>query len=146
VRIASLMPTSFTTFLQKVLTNERLDARMPLEGGMGCIFCSIVRGEAPAIIVYQDDLITAFRDIHPRAPVHILLVPNQHIPSAADLRPDHEAIIARLVLVATDLARRERIEARGYRLVANVGREGGQSVSHLHVHLLGGRPLGVPWG
>ena len=113
---------------------------------MGCLFCGVVQGEKPATILYQDDLVTAFRDIRPRAPVHFLVVPNEHIPSAADLGPRHAEMLARLFVVARQLAEREGIADSGYRLAFNVGRDAGQSVDHLHLHVLGGRPLAWPPG
>jgi len=110
-----------------------------------CIFCHIVRGEAPAEIVYQDDDITAFRDLHPQAPVHILIVPNRHITGMAQARPEDAALLGKLFLVARRLAEQEDI-VNGYRLVINNGALAGQSVFHLHAHLLGGRRLTWPPG
>jgi histidine triad (HIT) family protein len=110
-----------------------------------CVFCRIVRGEAPARIVYQDQEVTAFHDLHPQAPVHILIVPNRHIVGVAHVEPQDAALLGELFVVARQLAEQEGI-AKGYRLVVNSGRLAGQSVFHLHVHLLGGRPLGWPPG
>ena len=110
-----------------------------------CIFCRIVRGEAPARIVYQDEDVTAFHDLHPRAPTHILVVPNQHISGMAVANPEDGPVLGKLLLVARRLAEQEDV-VDGYRLVINNGRQAGQSVFHLHVHLLGGRPLGWPPG
>ena len=110
-----------------------------------CLFCRIVRGEAPARIVYQDEDITAFHDLHPRAPIHFLLVPNRHIVGVADVEPEDAAVLGKLFVVARRLAEQEGI-VNGYRLVVNNGPRAGQSVFHLHVHLLGGRPLGWPPG
>ncbi len=110
-----------------------------------CIFCDIVAGRAPAEIVYQDQLITAFRDAHPQAPVHILIVPNRHIPSCADLTPDDQAMLGHLLVRVSPLATQENI-ASGFRLVVNTGRPAGQSVFHLHFHLLGGRTFRWPPG
>ena len=110
-----------------------------------CVFCRIVRGQAPAHIVYQDDTVTAFEDAHPRAPVHILIVPNRHIVSVSQAEREDEPVLGRLFTVARQLA----VEAGvtdGYRLVVNVGPMAGQSVFHLHLHLLGGRRLGWPPG
>ena len=109
---------------------------------MTTLFAKIVRGELPADIVYQDELVTAFRDIRPLAPVHILIVPNTVIPTANDLTVDDEAVTGRMLTVAAELARREGIGESGYRLIVNCNRDGGQEVYHLHLHLLGGRPLG----
>lgn len=106
------------------------------------IFSKIIRREIPADIVFQDDLVTAFRDISPQAPVHILVVPNTIIPSLRDVNSDHEAALGRMMVVAARLAEEEGISANGYRLIVNCGDFGGQEVYHLHVHLLGGRPLG----
>ncbi len=110
-----------------------------------CIFCRIIQGTAPARIVYQDDEVTAFHDIHPRAPVHILIVPNKHIPGVNQVAPEDVPMLGRLFLVARRLAEEMAI-ADGYRLVLNTGRRAGQSVFHLHVHLLGGRSFGWPPG
>ena len=107
-----------------------------------CLFCKIRDGQIPATIVYRDERVTAFRDIHPRAPVHILIVPNKPIPTANDVTDADESLIGHLYTVARDLARREGIAEDGYRLIVNCNAHGGQEVYHLHVHLLGGRPLG----
>lgn len=111
-----------------------------------CVFCRIARREAPADIVYQDDEIIAFRDINPQAPIHILIVPRRHIPAIAALGTEDGALAGRLMLVARDLAEREGIARSGYRLVVNNGPQAGQSVAHLHVHLLGGRHMRWPPG
>lgn len=111
-----------------------------------CLFCRIVAGEVPSTQVHQDDLVIAFRDIAPRAPTHILLVPRRHVPSAADLVEDDGPLLGRLFAVAAKLARDEGIAENGYRLVSNVGRWGGQSVDHLHIHLMGGRSFNWPPG
>ncbi len=111
-----------------------------------CIFCHIVHRQAPADIVYQDEEITAFRDINPQAPVHILVVPSRHIPAVTALRSGDEALTGRLLLVARDLAEQEGIAHTGYRLVINNGAQAGQSVDHLHLHLLGGRRMRWPPG
>ncbi|MBK7780656.1 MAG: HIT domain-containing protein [Anaerolineae bacterium] len=106
------------------------------------IFQRIARRELPADILYQDDWVTAFRDIRPAAPVHVLIVPNQLIVTAADVLPEHEAVLGRMLRVAADIARAEGIAESGYRLIVNCKADGGQEVPHLHLHLLGGRPLG----
>lgn len=106
------------------------------------LFSRIVTGEIPADILYQDDLVTAFRDISPQAPTHVLIVPNHVIPTAADITSDDEATLGRLMLVASRIAAEEGIAEDGYRLILNCGAHGGQEVWHLHLHLLGGRPLG----
>jgi len=106
------------------------------------IFSKIVLGEAPADIVYQDDRVTAFRDIHPQAPTHILIVPNKGIPTVNDVTAEDEALLGHLFVVAARLAEQEDIAKDGYRLIVNCNRYGGQVVFHLHMHLLGGRPMG----
>lgn len=109
---------------------------------MSTIFARIISGELPANIVYQDDLVTAFRDIDPAAPVHILIVPNKVIPTVNDLTPDDERMAGRMLLAARTIAEQEGIAESGYRLIINCNRDGGQEVYHLHMHLLGGRRLG----
>lgn len=111
-----------------------------------CLFCRIVAGSIPSTKVHEDDLILGFRDIAPRAPTHILLIPRDHIASAADLTEEHGAMLGRLFAVSAELARQEGIADAGYRLVSNVGRDGGQSVDHLHLHLMGGRAFEWPPG
>lgn len=110
-----------------------------------CVFCRIVRGEAPARIVYQDEDVTAFHDAHPRAPVHILIVPNRHIAGAAQVEPEDAALLGKLFVVARQVAEQAGT-LNAYRLVVNNGHLAGQSVFHLHLHLLGGRSLGWPPG
>jgi len=112
---------------------------------IACVFCRIVRGEAPARIVYQDEDVTAFHDLRPRAPTHILIVPNRHITGVGAAEPEDSALLGKLFVIARRLAEQEGI-VDGYRLVVNNGPRAGQSVFHLHVHLLGGRPLGWPPG
>lgn len=109
---------------------------------MTTIFSKIIAGEIPADIVYQDELVTAFRDVHPQAPTHILIVPNKEIPTVNDLSEEDEQVAGRLLLVAQKLAAQEGIAQDGYRLMINCNDHGGQEVFHLHLHLLGGRPLG----
>lgn len=111
-----------------------------------CLFCQIAAGTIPATIVHDDDQVMAFRDIAPRAPTHLLLIPRQHIDSALELTELDGPLLGRLFAVAADLARSEGIAAGGYRLVTNIGDWGGQTVDHLHLHLLGGRSLGWPPG
>lgn len=106
------------------------------------IFSKIIRKEIPADIVYQDDLVTAFRDINPRAPTHILIIPNNLIPTVDDVTPEDEQTLGRLFTAASKIARAEGIAKEGYRLIVNCRRHGGQEVYHLHMHLLGGRLLG----
>jgi histidine triad (HIT) family protein len=105
------------------------------------IFSKIITKEIPADIVYQDDLVTAFRDIAPQAPTHILIVPNKAIATAADVAADDELALGRMFTVAKKLAEQEGLEG-GFRLIVNCKEHGGQEVYHLHMHLLGGRPLG----
>jgi histidine triad (HIT) family protein len=110
-----------------------------------CVFCDIVAGRAPAQIIYQDEHVTAFHDLHPQAPVHILIVPNRHIVSCAELAAGDEALLGHLLVKAAQLAAQENV-ASGFRLVCNTGRPAGQSVYHLHLHVLGGRVFGWPPG
>lgn len=110
---------------------------------MATLFERIIAGELPADFVYRDDRVVAFRDIHPRAPVHILIVPVKMIATANDITADDEALVGHLFTVARDLASKEGIAADGYRLIINCNRHGGQEVYHLHLHLLGGAPLGA---
>jgi len=105
-----------------------------------CIFCKIIKHEIPAQIIYEDDEIMAFNDIHPQAPVHILLLPKKHIQSVAALSDQDTILAGKLILKARDLA--EKLNLKSFRLVANSGEDAGQSVPHLHFHLLGGRKLG----
>jgi histidine triad (HIT) family protein len=109
---------------------------------MSTIFSRIISGDAPADIVYQDEQVTCFRDIAPKAPTHILIVPNREIPTVNDLDEDDAMLIGHMVLVAKRLAAQEGIAESGYRLVVNVNQDGGQLVYHLHMHLIGGRALG----
>jgi histidine triad (HIT) family protein len=111
-----------------------------------CLFCGIVADEIPSTRVHDDELVIAIRDIAPRAPTHILLMPRRHIGSAADLTEADGPLLGRLFAVAAELARAEGIAEDGYRLTSNVGRWGGQTVDHLHVHLMGGRPFSWPPG
>jgi histidine triad (HIT) family protein len=111
-----------------------------------CIFCKIATGQIPANVVYQDAQATAFRDINPQAPVHVLVVPNQHIANSAVLEADHDAIVGSLVRTAAEVARREGVASSGYRLVINTGQDAQNTVPHLHIHLLGGRPMTWPPG
>ena len=106
-----------------------------------CAFCRIISGEAPAQVLYRDDEVIAFRDIHPVAPVHILVLPCEHIISLNQASAAHQALLGRLVLTARQLAEQEGVQNSGYRLILNTGSDGGQSVFHLHLHLLGGRHL-----
>lgn len=109
---------------------------------MPTIFSQIVRGEIPADIVYQDEEVTAFRDINPAAPTHILIIPNKAIPTVNDLSSEDQLVAGRMLLLASQLAEEEGIAEDGYRLIINCNEYGGQEVYHLHLHLIGGRPLG----
>ncbi|CAJ0991575.1 purine nucleoside phosphoramidase [Pantoea sp. Nvir] len=106
------------------------------------IFSKIIRREISADVVYQDELVTAFRDISPKAPTHVLIVLNVLVPTVNDLLPIHEESMGHLFTVALKIARSEGIAEDGYRLIINCNRHGGQEVNHIHMHLLGGRPLG----
>lgn len=106
------------------------------------IFSKIIRREIPADIVYQDELVTAFRDITPRAPTHILIVPNEFIPTINDVNEAHEPALGRMLTVAAKIARQENIADDGYRLIINCNHHGGQEVYHIHMHLVGGQALG----
>ena len=106
------------------------------------IFSKIIRKEIPSEMTYQDELVTAFRDISPQAPTHILIVPNKLIPTVSDVSSEDEAALGRLFTVAARLAEAEGLSGDGYRLIVNCREHGGQEVYHLHMHLLGGRPLG----
>lgn len=111
-----------------------------------CLFCQIAAGDIPSDRVYEDDLLVAINDINPVAPVHQLLMPRRHVESAADLGEDDAELLGRLFAVAARLAREAELPERGYRLVTNVGPDGGQSIPHLHLHLLGGRRFAWPPG
>jgi histidine triad (HIT) family protein len=127
---------------------ERQEAREPgtRRRDPGCLFCRIVAGEIPSTTVAEDDAVVAIRDIAPRAPTHVLLLPREHIPSAADLTDGDAAVLGRLFAMAAKVAREEGIAEGGYRIVTNVGRWGGQTVDHLHFHLMGGRAFTWPPG
>jgi len=114
--------------------------------GDECLFCRIVAGQIPSTRVHEDDLVIAIRDIAPRAPTHILVLPREHVASAADLTDAHAPLVGRIFAVAAELARSEGIADGGYRVVTNVGTWGGQTVDHLHFHLMGGRPFSWPPG
>ena len=110
-----------------------------------CIFCKIVAGSIPVKKIYEDDLSLSFADVSPQAPTHILVIPKQHIASQADATGEHAPLLGHLMSKAAELARGAGLK-RGYRVVINTGPDGGQSVEHLHLHLLGGRPMGWPPG
>lgn len=111
-----------------------------------CVFCKIVRGDIPSSKVYEDDQALAFRDITPAAPTHVLVVPKQHITSLAEIDDANATLYAHVLKIVAQIARDEGIAESGYRVVTNIGDEGGQSVHHLHFHLLGGRQMSWPPG
>ncbi len=112
----------------------------------GCLFCQIAGRERPGKVVYEDDRCVAFQDIHPKAPVHLLVIPRRHIASLNEVTPDDEPLFGHLLAVAARLARENGIDGSGYRTVINTNAEAGQSVFHLHVHVLGGRLMRWPPG
>jgi len=113
---------------------------------MSCLFCQIAEKKLPAKVAYEDEHVLAFHDIAPEAPVHVLVIPKKHITSLLDLTPEDDALVGGLVRRARDLAREMKLNDRGFRLVFNTGKDAGYSVFHIHLHLVGGRPLGWPPG
>ncbi len=111
-----------------------------------CVFCKIIAGEIDSDIVHSGERSIAFRDLHPQAPTHILIIPRRHVPTLEDLTPDDTPLLGEMFTVARRLAAEEGIAERGYRTVFNCREEGGQDIYHLHLHLLGGRPLAWPPG
>jgi diadenosine tetraphosphate (Ap4A) HIT family hydrolase len=122
------------------------DAEPATDRDPTCLFCRIVASEIPSTVVHEDELVLVIRDIAPRAPTHLLILPRRHIPSALELTEVDGPLLGRMFSVAADLARGQGIAEAGYRLVTNVGRWGGQSVDHLHLHLMGGRSFDWPPG
>ena len=112
---------------------------------MGCVFCKIAKGEIPSKKAYEDDKVLAFYDLEPQAPVHILIIPKEHIESAQDITPQNSQIVAHIFEVAAKLAKENNLDS-GFRIVNNTGKDGGQTVPHLHFHLLGGRSMKWPPG
>jgi histidine triad (HIT) family protein len=112
---------------------------------MSCLFCKIASGEIPSTAIYEDDRAYAFADINPRAPVHVLIIPREHISSLAEASAEKTALLGHLMAVAAGIARQKGL-AKGYRVVVNSGEEGGQTVDHLHLHLMGGRQMTWPPG
>lgn len=110
-----------------------------------CLFCKILAGEIPANRVYEDENAIAFPDINPQAPTHLLIIPKEHLASQTKVLAEHEQLLGHLLVVAAELARTHKLD-KGYRVVINTGEDGGQTVHHLHVHLLGGRPMHWPPG
>jgi histidine triad (HIT) family protein len=129
------------TILCQIINNSDPDTHDE-EEVMTTIFSKIIAGEIPADIVYQDEQVTAFRDIEPQAPIHILIVPNKEIPTVNDMRIDDEQLIGHMFTVAQQIALREGIAEDGYRLLVNCNKNAGQEVFHLHMHFFAGRPLG----
>ncbi len=113
---------------------------------MDCLFCKIINGEIPSSKVYEDEKVYAFRDIEPQAPTHILIIPKEHIASANELNEENASIVGHIFAVAAKIAKEEGIADNGYRIVNNCGQDGGQTVGHLHFHMLGGRSLQWPPG
>jgi histidine triad (HIT) family protein len=113
---------------------------------MSCLFCRIVAGEIPAAKVHEDDDLVAFDDIHPQAPMHVLIVPRAHVATVNDLGPDHDRLVGAMVRTAAAIARERGYDQRGFRTVFNCNAEAGQTVFHLHLHVLGGRMLAWPPG
>ena len=110
---------------------------------MNCLFCKIIAGEIPSTKVYEDDKILAFLDINPAAPVHILVVPKEHINSAADINAENSAVISHIFETIAKLAHEKGVAEKGFRVVTNIGKQGGQTVEHLHFHIIGGRQLSM---
>lgn len=113
---------------------------------MDCLFCKIINGDIPSSKVYEDELVYAFRDIEPQAPTHILIIPKEHIASANELTEENASVVGHVFAVAAKIAKAEGIAEGGYRIVNNCGEDGGQTVKHLHFHMLGGRSLQWPPG
>ena len=113
---------------------------------MGCLFCRIAAGDLPATVVHQDDQVIAFEDNNPQAPMHLLIIPRLHIATLNDLEPGHDALIGTMMRRAAALAAERGYDGRGYRTVFNCQKDAGQTVFHLHLHVLAGRPLGWPPG
>jgi histidine triad (HIT) family protein len=111
-----------------------------------CIFCKIIKKEIKSDMLYEDDNLVAFRDINPQAPIHVLIVPKQHISKVSDLNQENKDLISDLILTANKIAEKLQIKKEGYRLVFNCGLQAGQEVPHIHLHLLGGRTFGWPPG
>ena len=107
-----------------------------------CIFCKIIKGEIPSNKVYEDDEILAFKDINPAAPIHILVIPKEHIKSLAEMEDGEEKIIAKIYKIINEIAEKQGFKEKGYRVIVNCGKDGGQEVEHLHFHLLAGKQLG----
>jgi histidine triad (HIT) family protein len=120
------------------------DTNPPNSNQSDCLFCRIVAGEIPASVVASNDHGLAFRDLHPTAPTHVLVVPKIHIANAGEIHPEHGTVLAGLFGLAQEVAGKEGLSERGYRLVFNVGEDSGNSVAHLHLHVIGGQRMGWP--
>lgn len=107
-----------------------------------CLFCNMAQGKMQVDKLYEDDLVFSVRDIHPRAPIHVMVIPKQHIPSALDLTDEHGPLLGRLFAAAAQVIHQEGMDERGCRLAFNVGEYAGMTIPHLHLHIVGGRPLG----
>lgn len=129
------------------MADSRPDALPPDAPPPGdCLFCRILSGDLPSAAVASSDTAYAFRDVNPIMPTHVLVIPREHVGDAADLRPEHGAVLAAMYALANAVAAQEGLADRGYRLVFNVGADSGNTVPHLHLHVLGGRPMGWPPG
>ncbi len=113
---------------------------------MSCLFCKIIKQEIPATIVYEDDSIVAFEDVNPQAPVHVLVIPRKHISTTLEIADDDNELIGRMHQVASRIAKDRKVADKGFRLVMNCNRDAGQTVFHIHLHLIGGRPMNWPPG
>jgi len=112
----------------------------------GCLFCKIAKKEIPSTLLYEDEAVLAFEDIHPQAPTHTIIIPREHIERVSEITEKNASLVSQMVLVGNRLAQKEGLSERGYRFVINCNQEGGQTVFHLHLHLLGGRPFRWPPG
>ena len=137
-----------TFFAAEAVGRERRDAEPEFEenGAMTCLFCRILAGGVPSVPVYSDERIYAFRDINPQAPLHVLIIPRKHIPTLNDLDVDHDGLVGEMMRRAAAIARSHGYDERGYRAVFNCNADAGQSVDHIHLHLLAGRRLTWPPG
>jgi histidine triad (HIT) family protein len=111
-----------------------------------CIFCNIAEHKTPADILYEDDEVMVFRDINPQAPVHLLTIPKKHIAKISEMEAEDQQLVGKIIYIAKQVAQEQGISESGYRMVFNNGRHGGQDVHHIHLHLLGGRPMHWPPG
>src|SRR5688500_10230977 len=142
----SVANSNTSTAARSRTRSARAPRSRPEEPAMTTLFSKIIRREIPADIVFEDEHVLAFRDINPQAPVHVLFIPKREIAMLNDLQPGDEALVGRLVLAASAWAKAQGFADDGYRVVMNCGRDGGQSVFHIHLHLLAGRPLTWPPG